>query len=186
METNTTLPPIRRVVTADDAEGRSYVLQDGASPAVRVVPERPGYRVTNLWCTEASPSAINAPDAIAEHKGIAPPPSGTVLRIIDIPPEPEDPQALQRALEATFSNMYRDAHRAVQPGEHPGMHRTDSIDYALMLEGELVSILDKEETVLRAGDVLIQRGTRHAWANRSGKPARIAFVLVAAGDAHGT
>jgi uncharacterized cupin superfamily protein len=59
------------------------------------------------------------------------------------------------------------------------MHRTDSVDYALMLEGELVAILDRQETVLRAGDVLIQRGTSHAWANRSGRPARIAFVLVA-------
>ncbi len=63
------------------------------------------------------------------------------------------------------------------------MHRTDSVDYALMLEGELIAIMDKEETVLRAGDVLIQRGTNHAWANRSGKPARIAFVLVAGIDA---
>ncbi len=62
------------------------------------------------------------------------------------------------------------------------MHRTDSVDYALMLEGELIAIMDKEETVLRAGDVLIQRGTNHAWANRSGKPARIAFVLVAGID----
>jgi uncharacterized cupin superfamily protein len=58
------------------------------------------------------------------------------------------------------------------------MHRTSTVDYALMLEGELVAIMDKDETVLRAGDVLIQRGTNHAWANRSGKPARIAFILV--------
>ena len=58
------------------------------------------------------------------------------------------------------------------------MHRTDSVDYAIMLEGELVAIMDEGETVLRAGDVLIQRGTSHAWANRSGQPARIAFVLV--------
>jgi uncharacterized cupin superfamily protein len=58
------------------------------------------------------------------------------------------------------------------------MHRTSTVDYALMLQGELVAIMDKDETVLRAGDVLIQRGTNHAWANRSGKPARIAFVLV--------
>ncbi len=94
------------------------------------------------------------------------------------PPEPADPLELEKALNATFSKMYGDAHRDVKPGEHPGMHRTESVDYALMLEGELVAILDKEETVLRAGDVLIQRGTTHAWANRSGKPARIAFVLV--------
>jgi uncharacterized cupin superfamily protein len=74
--------------------------------------------------------------------------------------------------------MYRDAQREIKPGEHPGMHMTKTIDYALMLQGELVAITDEEETVLRAGDVLIQRGTNHAWANRSGQPARIAFILI--------
>jgi uncharacterized cupin superfamily protein len=58
------------------------------------------------------------------------------------------------------------------------MHKTKTVDYALMLQGELVAIMDEEETVLRAGDVLIQRGTNHAWANRSGQPARIAFILI--------
>jgi len=172
------LKPIRRVVTYDDAQGRSHILEDGPSPAVRVVRQRPGYRVTNLWRTQASPSPIVAPDSISDHTGVSPPPGGTVLRIIDIPPEPSDPQELQRAMEATFSSMYSDAHREVKPGEHPGMHRTQTVDYALMLQGELTAILDEEETVLRAGDVLIQRGTNHAWANRSGQPARIAFILI--------
>jgi quercetin dioxygenase-like cupin family protein len=172
------MQPIRRVLTADDAEGRSFISEDGASPAVRLVPERPGYRVTNLWRTGAAPSPVDAPDSIAEHKGVSPPAGGTVLRVIDFPPEPEDPQELQRMLEATFGSIYRDAQHAPRPGEHPGMHRTDTVDYALMLEGELVAIMDKQETVLRAGDVLIQRGTNHAGANRSGRPARIAFVLV--------
>jgi len=179
MSKSTTLAPIRRVVTANDAQGRSYLAEDGPSPAIRFVPERPGYRITNLWRTDAAPANIGSPDTIHLHQGVAPPPLGTVLRILDIPAEPADPQELQDALNATFSRMYDDAHRNVQPGEHPGMHRTDSVDYALMLEGELIAIMDKEETVLRAGDVLIQRGTNHAWANRSGKPARIAFVLVA-------
>jgi quercetin dioxygenase-like cupin family protein len=81
-------------------------------------------------------------------------------------------------LEATFGSMYRDAQHAPQPGQHPGMHRTSTVDYAIVLEGEIVAIMDKDETVLRASDVLIQRGTNHAWANRSGKPARVAFILV--------
>jgi uncharacterized cupin superfamily protein len=58
------------------------------------------------------------------------------------------------------------------------MHRTDTIDYAIVLEGEIIAILDEHETTMKAGDIMIQRGTAHAWANRSGKPARIAFVLV--------
>jgi quercetin dioxygenase-like cupin family protein len=173
------LPPIRRVLTADDVQGRSFISEDGPSPAVRLVPERPGYRVTNLWRTGAAPAPVAAPDSIAEHKGVAPPEGGTVLRIIDFPPEPADPQELQRMLQATFGSIYRDAQHAPRPGEHPGMHRTDTVDYALVLQGEVVAILDREETVLRTGDVLVQRGTNHAWANRSGQPARIAFVLIA-------
>ena len=173
------LPSIRRVLTGDDAQGQSSIMEDGPSPAVRLVPERPGYRVTNLWCTGATPAPVDAPDGIATHQGVAPPPGGTVLRIIDFPPEPQDPQELARMLNATFGSMYRDAQHAPRPGQHPGMHRTATVDYALMLQGELVAIMDKDETVLRAGDVLIQRGTNHAWANRSGAPARVAFVLIA-------
>ncbi|MGN1057149.1 MAG: cupin domain-containing protein [Comamonas sp.] len=178
MTDSTALRPIRRVVTANDEQGRSYFSEDGPSPAIKLVPERPGYRITNLWRTESSPAPVDAADTITAHVGVEPPQGGTVLRILDMPPEPSDPLELEKALNATFSKMYGDAHRDVKPGEHPGMHRTQSVDYALMLEGELVAIMDKEETVLRAGDVLIQRGTTHAWANRSGKPARIAFVLV--------
>lgn len=178
MTTEALPPPIRRVLTADDDQGRSFIAEDGPSPAVRTVAERPGYRVTNLWCTGAAPSPVAAPDAIALHQGVSPPPGGTVLRIIDFPPEPQDPEELRRALHATFAHMYRDALHAPQPGQHPGMHRTHTVDYALVLQGELVAILDQAETTLRAGDVLIQRGTHHAWANRSGQPARVAFVLV--------
>ncbi|KAI9031073.1 cupin 2 conserved barrel domain protein [Hyaloraphidium curvatum] len=170
-------PPIRRVVTADDPSGRSFFLSDGASPAVRTVPERPGYRVTNIWRTLPG-GCPDAEDTVAEHRGIAPPPGGTVLRVIDFPPEPEDPAERERALHATFGTMFRDADHAPKPGEHPGMHRTRTVDYAIMLEGELVAIMDEGETVLKAGDVLVQRGTNHAWANRSGRPARIAFVLI--------
>jgi quercetin dioxygenase-like cupin family protein len=172
------LPPIRRVLTADDAQGRSFISEDGPSPAVRLVPERPGYRVTNLWRTTGADAAVDAPDTIAEHKGVSPPCGGTVLRIIDFPPEPMDPQELERMMQATFGSMYRDAQHTPKPGEHPGMHRTNTVDYAIMLDGELVAIMDRQETALRAGDVLIQRGTNHAWANRSGRPARVAFVLV--------
>ena len=171
------LEPIRRIVTADDSEGRSYVQSDGASPLVRTVAERPGYRVTDLWCTSASPPPIAELDAIAGRKGLAPPEHGTLQRIVDYPPETADAPERRRQQSATFGKLFQGTeHRP--DSRHPGMHITDTIDYAIVLEGEIVAILDKEETVMRAGDVMIQRGTAHAWANRSGKPARIAFVLV--------
>lgn len=172
-----TSPPIRRIVTVHNADGRSCFEQDGASPVQKTVPERPGYRVTNLWRTSPE-GTVRTPDSIIEHQGVLPPAGGTVLRIIEWPAEPQDPAELRRMMDKTFAAMYPDAQREVKAGEHPGMHTTDTVDYAIMLEGEIVAIMDEGETVMRAGDVLIQRGTAHAWANRSGKPAKMAFVLV--------
>jgi len=171
--------PIRRIVTGLDQHGRSCIVADGPSPAVRLVAERPGYRVTNLWRTVGSPADINAPDSILDHQGVAPPDRGTVIRIIDIPPEATDPAERKRQAAATFGKLFADADHRLEDKRHPGMHITESVDYAVILEGELTAVLDTAETVMRTGDVLVQRGTNHAWANRSGKMARVLFVLVA-------
>ncbi|HLX79560.1 MAG TPA: cupin domain-containing protein [Burkholderiales bacterium] len=172
------LPPIRRLVTGDDAQGRSGIIEDAPAAAVRTVAERPGYRSVNLWRTGEMPVKIGAPDAAQGHKGILPPKHGSILRIIDFPPEPADPAERQRRIQATFGGMFSDATHDKREGAHPGMHRTETVDYAIILEGEIWAVMDKEETLMRAGDVLIQRGTNHAWANRSQKTARIAFVLM--------
>ena len=175
----TSLPPIRRIVTVDDANGRSRISEDAPASAIRTVPERPGYRAVNLWRTEAAPAPIAAPDNIAEHKGILPPKKGgSILRIIDYPPESSDPQERQRQIAATFGGIFADAQHDKSAGVHPGMHRTDTVDYAILLEGEIWAVMDEGETLMRAGDVLIQRGTNHSWANRSSKTARMCFVLL--------
>ncbi|HVA14479.1 MAG TPA: cupin domain-containing protein [Stellaceae bacterium] len=171
-----TMRGVRRVVTEEDAAGRARIVADG-QPAVITVPERPGYNVSNVWVTGDTPAPIAAADAVAAHKGVLPPPRGTVLRVIDYPPEASDPAERRRQLAATFGTLYPDAEHRIDD-KHPGMHRTETVDYAIVLEGEIVAMLDDSETVLRAGDILIQRGTNHAWANRSGKPARICFVLI--------
>jgi hypothetical protein len=171
-------PPVRRVITGHGPDGRSRIVEDGRSPAVRLVPERPGYRVTNLWATPGSPAPIDDPDRIGEIRGVLPPPGGTVIRIIDFPPEPADRAERDRMLRATFGGLYRDADHRPDDGRHPGMHVTETVDYAIVIEGEIVAILDEEETVLGAGDVLIQRGTNHAWSNRSARHCRVAFVLI--------
>jgi hypothetical protein len=173
----TELPPIRRIVTGDDAQGRSCIVEDGASPSVRTVPERPGYRVTNLWRTSASPPSIDEPDGIAQHAGLPPPPAGTLIRIVDYPPEGADAAVRRRQQAATFGKLFQGTDHRPE-SRHAGMHRTDTIDYAIVLEGEIVAIMEEGETVMRAGDIMVQRGTAHAWANRSGRPARICFVLV--------
>jgi hypothetical protein len=167
---------VRRVVTEEDASGRARIVADGRVPAMSV-PERPGYNVSNVWVTGDTPAPINVPDRVAAHRGVLPPPRGTVLRVIDYPPESADPAERRRQLAATFGTLYPDAEHRIDD-KHPGMHRTETVDYAIVLEGEIVALLDDSETVLHAGDILIQRGTSHAWANRSGKPARICFVLI--------
>lgn len=172
------LPPVRRIVTGIDADGRSHIVADGPSPAEMTLPGRADYRNTNLWRTVGSPAPVTAPDSILAHRGVAPPPLGTVFRIIDIPPEDPDPEAQRLAVAAVFRALYPDADHDAANVRAAGMHTTDTVDYAIVLHGELVAVLDAEETVMRAGDVLIQRGTRHAWANRSGEVARIAFILV--------
>lgn len=172
------LPPVRRVLTAVDAQGRSYIAEDGPSPARIYSEARPGYCNANLWRTVGSPAPIAADDDITQHRGVLPPAGGTVLRIIDFPPQPADPEEQRRQHEAMFATMFKDAQHQKDHPRHPGMHTTDTIDYAIMLQGELVAIMDEGETVLRAGDVLVQRGTNHAWANRSREMARIAFVLI--------
>jgi hypothetical protein len=173
-----TFPPIRRIVTAD-VNGRSRIVEDTPATAIRTVAERPGYRAVNVWRTEAAPASISAPDSIAQHKGILPPGNGgSILRIIDFPPDPSDPTERKRRIEATFDGLYNDAQHDKVARVHPGMHRTVTLDYAIVLEGEVWAVMDDGETLMRAGDVLIQRGTNHAWANRSGKTARVAFVLL--------
>lgn len=172
------LPPVRRVLTGHDASGTATIIEDRLAPAVRTIAERPGYRVTNLWSTHGSPAPINDTDRVAELSGVMPPPKGTVVRIIDYPPESKDPAERERAFKAAFTRLFADAQHAPRPGQHPGMHQTESVDYAIVMAGEIVAIMEDQETVLRAGDVLVQRGTNHAWANRSDGYARICFVLI--------
>jgi hypothetical protein len=175
----TPLPPVRRIVTGTNAQGRSCFVEDGASPAVVTIPARPGYRNANLWRTLGPDASVDAPDSIEDHQGLLPPRGGTVLRVIDFPPESKDPEERRKQAAATFSAMFPDATRHEHTFDrHPGMHMTDTVDYAIVLEGEIVAIMDEGETVMRAGDILIQRGTNHAWANRSGRIARVAFVLI--------
>ena len=175
---STSLPPVRRIVTGIDANGRSHIAEDGVSPAMFSMEARSAFRSNNIWRTLDTPAPVGASDSVLEHRGLLPPKSGTLLRVIDIPPEDKDPEVRRRASEAVFAAIYADVKHNAANARHPGMHITETIDYAIVLQGELVAIMDEGETVMRAGDILIQRGTNHAWANRSGAIARIAFILI--------
>jgi len=174
-------PHVRRVVTGHDAEGRSVVVEDGPAPRVFTLDGR-GSAFVELWTTRATPAPIDRASGEPAEEGVHlfPPPNGTRLRIVDFPPEDES------VLAQLTPDVVREAFGAINaasaipegPSPHPLMHRHETVDYGLVLEGELMLVLDGSETPLRAGDVVIQRGTRHAWANRSGRPARMAFILI--------
>lgn len=172
---------IRRVVTGHDESGRAVVLSDGPPPHVTRPPQQPGLAFHELWNTRACPSPVTAvePEPTDLHRDTAPPSNGTIIRIVDIPPEgrggPDFDKETARALFEQVG-LGENADHAI-PGRHPLMHRTQSIDYGVVIEGEIVLVLDDEEVAIKAGDVVVQRGTIHAWANRSDAVTRMLFVL---------
>lgn len=170
------LPQVRRVVTEIGADGRSRIAEDGPTLAGFALPGAP-FRSDNLWRTGAAPSPVMALDDITAHKGVCPPPAGTVLRVIDFPPQEGTQEEQAARTEQVFKLLYPDARH--QPSDRSaGMHETDTVDYAIVLAGELWAVMDDGETLLKAGDILIQRGTNHGWENRSAAMARVAFVLI--------
>lgn len=147
----------RRVVTGHDANGVSVVLSDGQVPVHRVMPQD-GVGFYEIWQTEGAPALVlpvEPSEPTERTLRVPPPPLGTKIRINEFFPG--------------FVN---------ELGNQSPIHRTESIDYGIVLEGEIVLVLDDSEVVLTAGDVVVQRGTDHAWANRSDRVARVAFILI--------
>lgn len=171
---------VRRVVTGHDKNGKAIVVSDGPAPT-HSNPLRPGQLSHEIWKTNAAPIPIgrNEPDPVTGPRQLHPAPKGTMFRISEVPPEsdvirnmtPEQARAAFRASNAENASTWG------RGGRHPLMHRTETVDYAVVLEGEIVLILDDEDVKLKAGDVVIQRGTSHAWSNRSGKVVKMLYVL---------
>lgn len=169
------LKPIRRVIAAVTASGKSAIVEDGPPPANR--PHmRPGFSSRNIWATVGTAAPLDAVDRSSEVKGTMPPPGGTVFKYLDIPPDHIDPA---RVIDAGKIENTEPGLRRV-PGHplHPGMHETETIDYAIVLSGEIYAVMEENEALLKAGDVLIQCATMHAWSNRGSETCRILFVLV--------
>ena len=173
---------IRRIVTGHDANGKAIVVSDGAATAVRTVPLWPGLISTDIWKTNSSPVVLHKdePDPTLGARSLHPAPHGTILRISIVPPETDAIRNLDAtAAKEVFKGVGNAAASTLgRGGRHPLMHRTETLDYAVVLEGEITMLLDDSEVHLKAGDVVIQRGTNHAWSNRSGKPVRMLYVLM--------
>ena len=144
-------PPIRRVVTGHDNNRVAKVLMD--APATNAKGPGTGLVSTLIWSTDRTPAQVPIGEEIedmgARMLGSAPPPSGSRFTVIEFP-----------------------------PGVVSAMHRTETIDYVIVIEGEIDMDMDDSTVKLHQGDVMVQRGTNHAWVNRSDKKARVAFVLI--------
>jgi mannose-6-phosphate isomerase-like protein (cupin superfamily) len=175
------LPAIHRVVTGHDASGRAIVTSDGPLPHVVEIAAIPGTVFHEVWATQGMPAPVgNEPDPTVGPLMLPPPKLGTRIRFVDIPPDTPDFLAQGAAkMKDAFAQIGDTAASTVQAhSPHPLMHRTESVDYGVVISGELTLILDDSEVQLRPGSVVVQRGTNHAWANRSDQPCRMLFVLV--------
>lgn len=173
---------IRRIVTGHDAQGRAIVTEDQLAPSVHTNPKRVGYHLTQLWMTDQTPAYVgNEADPTSRPLKLEPPKNGTVVRIIEFGPEGEWLEKIDaQGSKVAWGALGTQTASTNQTGQakHPFMHRTQTVDYALVLEGEITLVLDEEEVLMKTGDFLVERGTNHAWANRSGKMCRVLFVLI--------
>ncbi|MCR4467864.1 cupin domain-containing protein [Burkholderia sp. SCN-KJ] len=174
---------IRRVVTGRAPDGRSVVLSDGATPRTVAFQSIPGHAFAQVWTTPPLPvlSASSA-DPTNRQTGLLPPTGGTSLLIVVFPPDSTmsapgfDPAAAGAECVARMPDLAQ----TFEP-DCPGMHATDTVDYAIVLSGEIwLEVDDGQETLLRPTDVVVQQGTRHAWRNKGDAPSTVAFFMVGA------
>ena len=177
---NEPMKGFRRIVTGHDADGHAVIASDAPPTRVQQIGGPGGPTFFEVWNTQQTPAAIDrhSIEPAEAELVLAPPPGGTRVRVIDFPPEGEAIRSLGAADAAQKFREMGAAEAATGGAQaaHPLMHRTRTIDYGIVLEGELTLVVDRDEAIIRAGDIVIQRGTNHAWSNRSGKPARVAIA----------
>ena len=169
--------PVRRIIVKDVGE-KSKALVDGPSPDVRTDPARPGYAATRIWVTDRTPARMQGiEDTLDAPHTLEPPAGGSVCRVVTFPPDASwKGRVSAKEIKAWFSAMGSPGASTYAPNApHPYMQKTRTLDFCLVLEGEITLVLDTQEVHLKAGDTVVQRGTNHAWSNRSGGPCTIAF-----------
>jgi mannose-6-phosphate isomerase-like protein (cupin superfamily) len=175
-------PPIHRVVTGHDANGRAVFVINGPLPTVHHLESVPGMIFHEVWEVWGTPPVVgnNEDPTLCPLKHVARP-NGNILRFVDFPPD--ETYLTDGDIPARMKHLFDECKNpeglTTKPGSpHPMMHRTEAVDYGIVIEGEMTLILDDSEVLLKPGSVVIQRGTNHAWANRSGKPCRMLYVQI--------
>ena len=165
---------VRRVVTKVDASGKAVAMFDSIVPMKSFRSPNPA---GEMWVTEKSPPDFSSSEDRAKVKvGLVPPDNGTVFRIVDfVPIKPENESGDMNQMMKVVGDH---APAKGLPPRHPMMHRTRTLDYAVILSGEIDMLLDDSEVHLKAGDVVVQQATNHAWVNRGKENCRVAFILI--------
>lgn len=167
----------RRIVVVDENE-KSKAIADGPTPDVRTDPARPGFKSARMWVSDGTPVRLkNLRETLDAPHTLEPPPKGSVCRVVTFPPDHTFIGKVgQKEVEAYFAAMGSPGASTYAPNApHPYMQKTQTLDFCLVIEGEITLVLDTEDVNLKAGDTVVQRGTSHAWSNRSGRPCVIAF-----------
>ena len=168
---------MRRIITGHNKDGKSIITMDG--PPARSIGEDVG-GLFELWNTDGND--VNSSDVIDradEDITLSPPDEGTKFRYFQINPLPEGvPEEMMQEIAADAFEKIGAAHHRVDTSKHPAMHKTETIDYIILLKGDVTLVLDEEEVNLKPFDVVVQRGTNHAWVNNGKEPALLVAVLI--------
>lgn len=175
-----TLPAIHRVVTGHDPDGKAIIASNGPLAAIVELAAVPGMIFHEIWETAATPAPVdNCADPTTGPMMHGAPKNGTRIRFVDLPPDTNYLAEADTRMKALFEEVNNVEGLTTKPNSpHPMMHRTESIDYGIVIEGELTLILDDSEVPLKPGSVVVQRGTNHAWANRTDRPCRMLSVQI--------
>jgi len=170
--------PVRRIVTIDDAQGRSIALCDALAPDVCTDPARPGFASTRIWVTDSTPAAMRGGIETTDgRRSLEPPSGGSVCQIVSFPPDDDYRGKVgEQQVRAYFEAMGSPAASTYSVrASHPYMQKTSTLDICVVIEGEITLILDTVEVRIKQGDTVIQRGTNHAWSNHTNQVCLMAI-----------
>jgi mannose-6-phosphate isomerase-like protein (cupin superfamily) len=172
----------RRVITGKDRNNKSFIEIDSKdTKSQSPIPMMPSLKLYNFWETKNNKViASEFEDITVSHPclSVIPENNGTIFRYCVFPPEEEFIDSLKNISESELNVLKNDLSIKFENTKHPLMHEHNTIDYAIVISGEITLVLDSEETLLKAGDVVIQRATNHAWSNRSKLDCTVAFILI--------
>jgi hypothetical protein len=169
----------RRIVTIDDPGGKSKILMDKDLSCPLTDPARPGFKRFQIWVTESTPSTFDFPDVIDQkNQMLSPPDKGSVCHVYHIPPDDAWINHIKQSdVQKYFQSIHAEKASLFDKGKHPYYQSLNALAFCLVLKGEIDLILDKEIIHLSKGDTVIQKGSNHAWSNRSNEECILAISL---------